>query len=74
MLSPEDLEIAEGDKTYSELIEHRNQLAKKQARNSCFITKKMDPKLQTSDLVDALLRSVKLYGDAFMIDNTALED
>jgi hypothetical protein len=45
MLAGEDLEINDGDKTYSELIDHRNQLAKRQARNSSFITKKMDPKL-----------------------------
>jgi hypothetical protein len=34
----------------------------------------MDPKLQTSDLADALLRSIKVYGDAFMMDSTAIED
>lgn len=39
-----DEETPEVDKTISELIDHRNTLAKRQARNSALITKKMDPK------------------------------
>jgi hypothetical protein len=42
--------------------------------NSALITKKMDPKTQTRDLADALLKSIKLFGDAFMMDTTLVED
>lgn len=41
--------------------------------NSALITKKMDPKSQTRDLADAILKSIKLFGDAFMM-NSALTD
>ena len=34
----------------------------------------MDPKSQTRDLADALLKSIKLFGDAFMMDSTLTED
>ncbi len=42
--------------------------------NSSLITKKMDPKTQTRDLADALLKSIKMFGDAFMMDTTLIED
>jgi len=34
----------------------------------------MDPKSQTRDLADALLKSIKLFGDAFMMDSKLTED
>ena len=74
MLPPDQEEIPDADKSYSELIDHRNTLAKRQATNSALITKKMDPKSQTRDLADALLKSIKLFGDAFMMDSTLTED
>ena len=69
-----DDETMDVDKTYSELIDSRNSLARRQAMNSALITKKMDPKTQTRDLADALLKSIKIFGDAFMMDSALTED
>jgi hypothetical protein len=42
--------------------------------NSALITKKMDAKTQTRDLADALLKAIKRFGDAFMMDSSLTED
>ena len=62
------------DKTYEQLIQEKNALAKKQAIMSALIAQKMDPKKQTKELAEAIIRSIKQFGEVIQNDPKRLED
>ena len=49
-------------------------LAKKQAVMNALITKKMDPKKQGQEVAEAIIRSIKLFGEVVQNDPKRIED
>ena len=62
------------DKSFEQLIQEKNILAKKQAVMNALITKKMDPKKQGKDVAEAIIRSIKLFGEVVQNDPKRVED
>lgn len=40
----------------------------RQAFTNAYITKKMDPKKQTKELAEAIIKSIRMFGDAAILD------
>lgn len=49
-------------------------LAKKQAVMNALITKKMDPKKQAKEVAEAIIRSIKMFGEVVQNDPKRVED
>ena len=62
------------DKTFEQLIQEKNILSKKQAVMNALITKKMDPKKQGKEVAEAIIRSIKLFGEVVQNDPKRVED
>ena len=62
------------NKSFEQLIQEKNVLAKKQAVMKALITKKMDPKKQGKEVAEAFIRSIKMFGEVIQNDPKRVED
>ena len=62
------------EKSFEQLIQEKNALAKKQAVMNALITKKMDPKKQGKEVAEAIIHSIKMFGEVVQNDPKRVED
>lgn len=70
---PEDGENDQ-EKSFEQLIQEKNVLAKKQAMKNAIIVKKMDPKKQSKEVGEGIIKAIRVFDEVIINEPRRVED